>query len=47
MTPYYITGAFCLSGLIGFFFGRLTAHDDYESYDDNREATGRQSGDLK
>jgi hypothetical protein len=46
MTPYYITGAFCLSGLIGFFFGRLTAKDDYEPYNE-KEAKGLQSPDLK
>jgi hypothetical protein len=46
MTPYYITGAFCLSGLIGFFLGRITARDEYEPYE-NREAIGRQSDDLK
>ena len=49
MTPYYITGAFFMSGLLGFFIGRLTAHDDWETYDlpKNREARGLQPSDLK
>ena len=47
MTPDYIsTGAFCLIGLIGFFFGRITARDDYEPHNE-KEAKGLQSPDLK
>lgn len=45
MTPYYVTGAFCLTALASFFLGRLTANDDYEP--ENREARGRQPSDLK
>jgi len=46
-TPDYITtGGTVLIGLIGFFFGRITAKDDYVPYE-NKEAIGRQSDDLK
>ena len=34
MTPYYITGAFCLTAMASFWFGRQTMKEEIEEYFD-------------
>jgi hypothetical protein len=51
MTPYYVTGAFCLASLLSFFLGRHTMQKEVEDYFDElqaeKEARGVQPSDLK